>query len=123
MKLNEGRPGSTTLLIRAYGPDGVTVGNDRYPLPLLVSPAALDASLPLRALAELSDALVARIAELGASIVLVGSARGSTTAPAAARRLLESRGIALEAMDLGAACRTYNVLAQEDRQVVALLLP
>jgi len=26
-------------------------------------------------------------------------------------------------MDLGAACRTYNVLAQEDRAVVALLFP
>ena len=33
------------------------------------------------------------------------------------------RQIALEAMDLGAACRTYNVLAQEDRAVVALLFP
>jgi uncharacterized protein len=26
-------------------------------------------------------------------------------------------------MDLGAACRTYNVLAQEDRSVAALLFP
>ncbi|RYG98549.1 MAG: hypothetical protein EON57_12485, partial [Alphaproteobacteria bacterium] len=45
------------------------------------------------------------------------------TAPSAVRRLFEARGIALEAMDLGAACRTYNVLAQEDRQVVGLFLP
>lgn len=39
------------------------------------------------------------------------------------RRLCAARGVALEVMDLGAACRTFNVLAQEDRAVVALLFP
>jgi uncharacterized protein len=41
----------------------------------------------------------------------------------ALRRLCLAHGAALEAMDLGAACRTFNVLAQEDRAVVALLFP
>ena len=35
---------------------------------------------------------------------------------------LLSRGIGCEVMDTGAACRTYNVLASEDRRVVAALL-
>ena len=39
------------------------------------------------------------------------------------RQLLAAREISLDAMDLGAACRTYNVLAQEDRAVAALLFP
>jgi uncharacterized protein len=38
-------------------------------------------------------------------------------------RQLAAKQISLEAMDLGAACRTYNVLAQEDRAVAALLFP
>ncbi len=38
-------------------------------------------------------------------------------------RQLAAREISLEVMDLGAACRTYNVLAQEDRAVAALLFP
>jgi uncharacterized protein len=42
---------------------------------------------------------------------------------AALRRMLEARGVALEVMNLGAACRTYNVLAQERREVVAGLFP
>ena len=38
-------------------------------------------------------------------------------------RPLAERGIGLETMDTAAACRTYNILAQEGRQVaVALLL-
>jgi uncharacterized protein len=41
----------------------------------------------------------------------------------ALRPALAARQLALEAMELGAACRTYNVLAQEDRSVAALLFP
>jgi uncharacterized protein len=33
-----------------------------------------------------------------------------------------ARGIGFEVMDLGAACRTFNVLLGEDRKVVAALL-
>jgi uncharacterized protein len=43
----------------------------------------------------------------------------SPRAPAAVRHDFEQRGIALETMELGAACRTYNVLATEGRAVVA----
>jgi uncharacterized protein len=32
-----------------------------------------------------------------------------------------ARGVGLEAMTLGAACRTFNVLVQEERRVVAML--
>jgi uncharacterized protein len=34
---------------------------------------------------------------------------------------LDVRGVALEAMHLGAACRTFNVLVQEERRVAAAL--
>lgn len=34
-----------------------------------------------------------------------------------------SRGIGFEFMDTAAACRTYNILAHDDREVVAALLP
>ena len=56
-------------------------------------------------------------------IVLLGSDAPEARAPGELRRALEGRGIALEVMSLGAACRTYNVLAQELRAVVAGLFP
>jgi uncharacterized protein len=37
------------------------------------------------------------------------------------RALLASQGIALEVMELGAACRTFNILVQEERRVAAAL--
>ena len=42
-------------------------------------------------------------------------------APAALRDALAGRGVGLEAMQLGAACRTFNVLVQEERRVAAAL--
>lgn len=38
------------------------------------------------------------------------------------RRELREAGIVLDAMDTGAACRTYNVLMAEDRRVAAALI-
>jgi len=38
-------------------------------------------------------------------------------------RPLQQAGIGLEAMDTVAACRTYNILMAEGRQVLAALLP
>ena len=38
-------------------------------------------------------------------------------------RDIKSAGIAVESMDTGAACRTFNVLMSEDRRVAAVLIP
>jgi len=56
-------------------------------------------------------------------ILLLGLGRSTSAVPAALRTALRTAGIALEAMDTGAACRTYNVLVAEDRRVAAALIP
>ena len=59
----------------------------------------------------------------GVQILLLGLGRRMTGLPVALRAALRSNGIILEAMDTGAACRTYNVLVGEERRVAAALLP
>jgi uncharacterized protein len=59
----------------------------------------------------------------GVEILLLGLGRSTSPVPAALRTALRTAGIALEAMDTGAACRTYNVLVAEDRRVAAALIP
>jgi uncharacterized protein len=120
MKLNEGRPG-TANIIRSYGADGVTIGAARHALPLLVAATAVDTTLAAGAIEQLSAQDVERILALEPNIVLVGTLGGTRLAPAALRHRFESRRVALDCMELGAACRTYNVLVQEERAVVALL--
>jgi len=55
-------------------------------------------------------------------IVLLGTGEIQRFPPSATRRAFEERRIALEAMTLGAACRTFNILVQEGRRVAAALM-
>lgn len=63
-----------------------------------------------------------RLAALDPELVLFGSGRKLRFAPAACLRPLIDRRIGFETMDTAAACRTYNLLIAEGRQVVAALL-
>lgn len=54
-------------------------------------------------------------------IVLVGTGAQLILPDTRLMQVLGERGIGLEIMDTPAACRTYNVLAHEQRQVVAAL--
>lgn len=121
MKLYEGR--ATTNLVRSYDADGITIGAERHSLPLLVTATRIEASLEGRTLATLTERDLALILDQQPDLVLAGSAGAAPRAPPTLRSLLENRRIAIESMQLGAACRTFNVLLQEDRAVLALLLP
>ena len=59
----------------------------------------------------------------GVEILLLGFGRRDSAGRRPLRTRCEAAGIALEPMDTGAACRTYNVLAAEDRRVAAALMP
>jgi len=72
--------------------------------------------------AELESAHFEQLLAHAPELVIFGSgSRIRFAAPALLRSLIE-RGIGVETMDTGAACRTYNVLASEGRAVVAALL-
>lgn len=55
-------------------------------------------------------------------LLLLGCGARLLPPPIALRRRLKEIGVALEPMDTGAACRTYNVLAAEERRVAAALI-
>ena len=73
-------------------------------------------------LADLTAEHFERIAALRPEVVIFGSgARLRFAAPALMRCLFELR-IGVETMDTAAACRTYNILVSEGREVLAALL-
>lgn len=121
MKLHEHIQRRMNLVSR-YGPAGIEVNGQLHAGPLILAPGFLHADW-VDGVAGLGSEALAPVWPLEPRIVLVG---GSGFAPGQLkplRRTLAAREVALEAMDLGAACRTYNVLAQEERPVVALLFP
>ncbi len=77
---------------------------------------------PCKDFAGLESAHFEQLLAHAPELVIFGSGeRIRFVAPALLRPLIE-RGIGVETMDTGAACRTYNVLASEGRTVVAALL-
>jgi uncharacterized protein len=63
------------------------------------------------------------VAAGGIELLLLGTGSRMTPVAPALRASLREHGIVIEAMDTGAACRTYNLLAAEQRRVAAALLP
>ena len=73
---------------------------------------------------EVTEASLAPVfaAATALDLVLLGCGAGMRPVPAELRAALRRAGIAVETMDTGAACRTYNVLAAEERRVAAALI-
>ncbi|MCE7888074.1 MAG: hypothetical protein DYH13_11325 [Alphaproteobacteria bacterium PRO2] len=59
----------------------------------------------------------------GLDVVLLGTGKTMQILKPDMRAALKEMGLSVEAMDTGAACRTYNVLMAEGRRVAAALIP
>ena len=107
-------------VVERYGASGFRVSGVIYPGPVLVFPdrteAWADAAVSVEGLAPV-------IAHGGIELLLLGLGRRMVPVAASVRAALKAGGIAVEPMDTGAACRTYNLLLAEDRRVAAALLP
>ena len=109
-------------VIEAYGQGSFRVSGVLYQGAILVFPEATQTWPPMEMAAVTVDSLQP-VFDKGADILLLGCGPRMLQVPRDLRQALRSAGIIVDAMDTGAACRTYNVLLAEDRRVVAALLP
>ena len=71
---------------------------------------------------DLTEEHFTQLAATQPELVIFGSGTRLRFAPPAFMRALMQKRIGIETMDTLAACRTYNILAGEGRQVIAALL-
>lgn len=116
-------PAGSALQVRRYGSEGVQVGEQWLTAPCLLTAQQLVADWTPHGFATLDAADLDRLFALATDLVLVGLSTADRIPPPNLRREFRTRGIALESMELGAACRTFNVLVQEGRPVLAALFP
>ncbi len=115
---------SVRQVINAYGSGGFRVSGVAYRGSILILPtltqawpaAAVDGSIT-------RDLVVMVKAGPRVEILLIGCGPRMLQLPADLRSAFKELNIGLEAMDTGAACRTYNVLSAEGRRVGAALIP
>ena len=121
MKLQQDRsPGM--MVFTAHGAGYVMVGVTRYEKPLVVMPDQVLADWPARDFTSLQEDHFAWLLRLAPEVLLLGTGAHLQFPHPKLYRALTEAGIALECMDTPAACRTYNILAAEDRKVAAAIL-
>ena len=110
-------------VIQKYGGGGFRIANVQLTGSVLVT--SLNSTLwPIQRASEITleslDLLFADNTNPG--IILIGCGEKFIAPPKDLRLGLKEKGASLEWMDTGAACRTYNVLLIEERQVSAALI-
>ena len=121
MELTLERPGDH-LFIRSVSDDGIRIGEDTHRGPLIVSADELVTDWPVRSVEDLDEALLDLILDLGPEVVLIGTGEQQHFLPPPLMMHFYSRQVGVEIMDTRAACRTFNVLVSESRNVVAALI-
>ena len=109
--------------ITSYGPGFFAIGDRIVRQGIIVCADGTVAPWQPEVLADLDEVHVRKIISYRPEVALLGTgARHAFPAPELFRPFVEC-GLGLEVMDTAAACRTFNVLASESREVVAGLLP
>jgi uncharacterized protein len=108
--------------VRAFGPGWVDINGERIDRSIVIGSRGQRFDWPAASFDELGAHHFELLAGLQPELVVFGSgARFRFPRPEWLQSLF-ARRIGLETMDSAAACRTYNILAAEGRDVVLALL-
>jgi uncharacterized protein len=116
----ERHPGAN--LVTGIEPGSIRVGDLLVTSSIILSAQRIIADWPVRSSAEIDAGALAPALELEPDVLLLGTGARLVFPRMALAAEMAARGIGLEVMDTAAACRTYNILANEERSVVAALI-
>lgn len=123
MELKQQASAGGLQIVQSYGEGGFKVSGRRHQGSILILPdrtsiwsvgRVADMSLPsLQPIIETEPAV---------ELLVIGCGPALARLPVTLSDVLRTKKIGVEAMDTGAACRTYNVLAAEGRRIAAALI-
>ncbi len=120
MKLHPDSVSATT--ISSYGPGWIGIGGERVGASVVLGSRGQRFAWNCDDFLRLGPDHFRQLAELDTELVIFGSGARLRFPQAAWLQALIARGIGVETMDTQAACRTYNILVAEGRNVAAALL-
>lgn len=114
-------------IIQSYSGGSFKINGDLYEHAVIVSPDnVLEWDInEVQSAAALQERHFADLISMSADfdVILLGSGAQIQFLTPDLKKSLRAKGINVEVMDTGAACRTYNVLMAEGRRVVSALMP
>ncbi|MFP4154974.1 MAG: Mth938-like domain-containing protein [Halothiobacillaceae bacterium] len=121
MRLNQD-DNPARFVIRAHGSGYVIVNSERHEHSLVLTPEQLRTRWPVTATEDLDEKRLEWLLEHEPEVILLGTGARQQFLPAQLMAHLARRGVGIECMDTGAACRTYAVLSSEGRRVALGLI-
>ncbi len=121
MKFTQDNPGSE-LVFSDYDDHSVTINEQKLVSSLIVFPDALHEQWQTRNVSSLTIENFDLLLQRRPDIVILGTGNKQKFPPIELRRQLAANRLHLEIMTNAAACRTYNLLVSEDRDVAAAII-
>lgn len=109
------------LSIAEYAPGWIRVGDARIESSCVVTATDVHHELLPARLEDLEARHFESVLALSAEIIVLGTGARQQFIDFAHVNELAARGVGLEIMDTGAACRSFNILTAEGRAVAAAL--
>ena len=120
MKFQPDRSNAQT--INGYAPGWIGIDAEKITQSVIIGSKGFRQTWACARFEDLTAEHFVQFAQLETELVIFGSGVRNRFPPPAWLAPLMARRIGLETMDTPAACRTYNILASEGRNVVAALI-
>lgn len=109
-------------LITAYGEGYVEINRQRFTSSLIVTAEQLILDWEIASFAHLSEISFEQALVLKPKVLLLGTGNKHQFLHPKITQNISNNGISVECMTTVAACRTYNILMSEGRDVAAMLI-
>jgi uncharacterized protein len=124
MKLEIDIPGHGLYRIESYNSGMICINGEQLTSSLIVSPRLLVNTWPPKSFIDIAPQHIDHILQMRPEIIILGTGRHLHFPTSQISAQIRQLGIGFEVMDTGAACRCYNLLMCEGRNIVAgLIMP
>jgi len=114
--------GEGSYRIRAYQGGRVLINQSEYATSVIVTLTELMTDWAPQRVSEIEPGHIEEILALEPEIILLGTGTVQQFPSREVMKTAIQRGVGLEVMDTGSACRTFNLLMAEGRRVAAALM-
>ena len=109
-------------VITAYDSSSITINGKMFSQSLVVANTQLNENWDIASIELLTPNHIDLVLSFKPELILIGTGSKLTFPAIEVYAGIIERGIGVDFMDTGAACRTYNILMSEGRDVVAGLI-
>ncbi len=111
----------TTLAVRSVSDGEIRIGDDVFHHTIALTADSVIDDWPQKNVEDLQESDFSSLLDATPEVIVLGTGTDNIFPPRELVFAMARRGVGFEVMPTPAAARTFNVLASEDRQVVAVL--